>query len=526
MPLPEYGAKFPPKPFDEVQKDMRMHNAWFTGSTADLENYYAQNQHTRSVAAPGGGFGRIARFFWGRPNPQVNQKLHIPAAADLSRSFSDLLFSQRPKFSLSEKDSGGGGSTKKAAQQRLDALFNGDDTAAALLEAAEIGSALGGAYMRLWWDADIEQRVMLGSVSADRAIPTFRYDRLDAVTFWTVVMDENDTVLRHLERHERGRILHGLYEGDGATLGRPIPLDESEATAWAAPLVDSNSSIPTGVKGLTASYVPNVRPNRRHRNTAQLSPLGRSDYDGLEPIFDALDEAYTSWMRDLDLGKARLFIDEGLVKNDGPGRGGSFDSEQSIFTKLRAGMGSAADGGSGVQANQFSIRWQEHSQTCAELLNVILRGAGLSSEGFSDSSLTVGVPTATEVNSRDKLSERTRDKKINYWKMGLRPLAMTAMEIDADMFGSGIQLSEIPDLRFPTRSTQSPAELAQSLSALHTARAISIYQMVVERNPDWDAEDITAEVKRIADEDAAEFGAPVEPDEQDELEDPELYDAA
>ncbi|WP_155291663.1 phage portal protein [Rhodococcoides fascians] len=494
MALPDAGGQFPPKPFDEAQKDFKTWNAWYTGSPADLETIYASNNMMRQTVMPGGIMGRLAKFFWGRPNLQSSSKLHIPAAADLARSSADLLFSQPPKFAIAEDDTAAG----DAATKRLDLMFNSDEAASTFLESAEICSALGGTYNRLWWDDRIADHVMIGAVAADAAIPTWTYNHLTAVTFWTTVLDDNGIVLRHLERHESGRIIHGLYQGDQGHLGRKVPLTEVDATEWAANAVDQDGAILTGVDELTASYVPNVRPNRRWRTKPGLTQLGRSDFDGLEQLFDALDEAYTSWMRDLDLGKARLFVDEGLLINSGPGKGGMFDSDQAIFTPLREQLGDASGGAaSSVQANQFAIRWQEHSQTCAEILNAILRGAGLSSNNFSDSSLTVGVPTATEVNSKDKLSERTRDKKINYWKAGLRPLAKTAMDIDAELFGTGIALSELPELKFPTRSTQSPAELSASIATLRTANAMSIEQAVKERNPNWSTDEQDDEVARI-----------------------------
>jgi A118 family predicted phage portal protein len=516
--LPESGGAFPPAPFDDAYREHRVHNAWYTGDAADLATIYQQNNMTRSTSMSNGLIGRVARFFWGRPNVQQNQKLHIPAAADVSRTMADLLFSQGATFAVPEEHPG----NHKPIQDRLDLLFNSAETAATLLESAEICSALGGTYQRLWWDTEIADQVMLGSVSSDAAIPTWRYNRLSAVTFWTKVLDENGIVLRHLERHEKGRILHGLYQGESGTLGRSIPLKESPDTEWASKLVDSEGGIPTGVEGLTACYIPNVRPNRKWRSSPGLSQLGRSDFDGLEPAFDALDEAYTSWMRDLDLGKARLFVDEGLLKSGAPGKGGQFDPEQSIFTPLAEQLGSGMNGSStGVQANQFSIRWQEHSQTCAELLNVILRGAGLSSNNFSESALTVGVQTATEVNAKDKLSERTRAKKINYWKAGLRPLIFTAMQIDNDLFGSGVELEELPDLNFPTRSTQSPAELANALASLRAAQVISTQQAVIEQHPDWSKEEIAAEVSLIQKQITAEMTPPGEPGEPDPDTDPD-----
>lgn len=45
---------------------------------------------------------------------------------------------------------------------------------------------------------------------------------------------DGSTVLRHLERHESGRIVDILHQGSDDELGRSIPLTEHLATAWAA----------------------------------------------------------------------------------------------------------------------------------------------------------------------------------------------------------------------------------------------------------------------------------------------------
>ncbi|MBF6332385.1 phage portal protein [Nocardia transvalensis] len=500
MPLPEHGSTWPPKPWDRAQRDMAVWNAWYTGNTTDLETIYTAHGTMRPALGARGIIGRIQRFFWSRPDIQQSAKLHLPAPADLARASADLLFSQPPTWMIAADDTVG---DRAAAQKRLDTIFASDETVSTLLEAAEVCSALGGSYLRLWWDTQIADHVMLGTVAADAALPTWRYNRLTAVTFWTTVFDEDGTVLRHLERHEPGRILHGLYHGDRSRLGRRIPLSESPDTQWAVDVVDADGGIATGVSTLTAAYVPNVRPNRLWRTTPGLTQLGRSDFDQLEQWFDALDETYTSWLRDIRLGKARLFVDENLLKPAAPGHGAEWDNEQAVFTTLRAGLGSAADGHGGVQANQFAIRWQEHAQTAAELLNVVLRAAGQSANNFSDNSLTVGVMTATEVNAREKLSEKTRSKKISYWKSALRPLAATAMRIDAAVFGTGITLSDDPELKFPTRSAQSPTEMAATLAALASAHAMSTRQMVLEQHPDWSTEEIDAEVARIANDRAA-----------------------
>lgn len=497
--LPIVGALWPPKPFDVSQKQFHIWDSWYASDVAELQNIYIQQNMVRPTAWAGGLVGRLQRYFWGRPNLQNTNRIHVPVPADLSRTSSDLLFAEPPTIYVAENDTAG-----PNAQARLDLLFGSDDTYTKLSEAGELASALGGVFLRLWWDEEVSDHVMLGVNSTDMAVPTWRYDTLQAVTFWSVVSQaDSGTWLRHLERHEPGRILHGLYEGDQGNLGRQIPLTESPETAWAQDLVDADGAIETGVPWLTAAYIPNA-PNRKWRRTPGLAPFGRSDYDGIEPLFDALDEIVTSWMRDIDLGKARLFVDESLLQDQGPGQSATFDGEQSIFTPLRGAIGSMATGNSsGLFANQFNIRWEEHSHSVSEILDMILRGAGISPGSFTDSALSPAA-TATEVNSRDSLSERTRAKKMSEWRFGMGGLARTAMCIDADVFGSRASLTEIPDINFPPRSMQPPLEMAQTIAALMAARAISTEQAIAERKPEWTAVEVNEEMQRIRADIAAE----------------------
>lgn len=489
---------------------MKLWDSWYTGDTNRLAEFYSSDRAPSRPHTYDNGFrGKLARFFWGRPAEQATKRMHVPAPADLARTSADLLFAQPPQFVLPD-------GAHEDAQKRMDELMGSPEVGATLLEAGEVQSALGGVYLRLWWDTDLVDRVQLSAIPADAATPEWRYGRMVAVTFATVVHRDKKGVWRHLERHSSGQIEHGLYYGDDRVLGTRVDLSELPETEWAADLTDGSGVIHTGVKGLTAAYVPNVRPSRMWRNQPNLAPLGRSDFDGLEELFDALDHAYSSLMRDLDLGKGRIFIDENLLANRGPGKGASFDLDQEVFTKVR-GMGSANSTGT-IDVNQFAIRWQEHSQVIAEILNAILRGAGYSASNFSDERLTVSM-TATEVESRDRLSERTRDKKINYWRAALQPLARTMLEIDHALYGHKFTLPDTdPEAHFPVRPQQSQQSLAASLAALRSSQAISVEQAVRERNPNWNKQMVDDEVARIKDEVESQYN-PIAPPEPDHAED-------
>ena len=60
-----------------------------------------------------------------------------------------------------------------------------DGTHSTLIEAAETCAALGGVFLRVVWDTDIQDRPWIDLVPPDAAVPEFKYGRLVAVTFWT-----------------------------------------------------------------------------------------------------------------------------------------------------------------------------------------------------------------------------------------------------------------------------------------------------------------------------------------------------
>lgn len=496
MALPAPNSVWPPKPFDTALEQIGVHDAWYVGDPTALQKVYASGTaaRTRPSQQAGGLVGAVARFFWGRPQPtgQQRTRLHVPVAADIATTSADLLFAEPPRVLLPKSDDG---TKDHPAQARLEEIMNAPLVHAGLLETAELAAAHGSAYLRIVWDTDVADHPIITGVAADGAIPEWQFGRLRAVTFWTVLAVDGQTVTRHLERHEPGRILHGLYVGDATSLGRPVPLTDHPSTAWAAPLVDAESAIPTGATGLTAAFVPNMLPQRRWRKIAQLAPLGRSDFDGIEGIFDAIDETYSSWMRDIRLAKARVFVDPTMMESRGPGAGATFDDDQELFTTLGHMAGTMADG-SPITAQQFAIRWEEHQRTIQDLTRVALRSAGYSLASFGDDSVSVQ-ETATQVKSKQQLSERTRDKKIRYWKAALGPLARTLLEVDAHVFKANGHTSVVPEVRFPEKANADPFELAQTVELLHRAEAISTDLMVRTLHPDWDAAKVEEEVGRI-----------------------------
>ncbi len=489
MALPTSDTVWPPRALADISPKLEEWAAWYSGGADDLSRAYGIGDYgqvrplaqVRPSQFAGGIVGRAARWFWGQPTTagQQRSKLHIPMAADIATASADLLFSEVPELTFDEG----------VDQTRLDLILDGNNWSSLLPEAAEVCSALGGVYLRTTWDAEVAAYPLITTMHADQAYPEFRFGRLWAVTFWQILEQHDQTFIRHLERHERGRIEHGLFEGTSDRLGRRIPITEHPATADIS--VDEESGISTGFEGLTAVYVPNVLPNRKWRTHVVGANLGRADYDGVEPLMDALDETWTSWMRDIRLGKGRIIAPQHMLTSNGPGEGATLDLDQEVFVGVNAPP--TEDGGMGLTVQQFAIRTAEHESTALNLVRQIVASSGYSASTFGmaqDAAMT-----ATESDSRDRKSNVTREKKTRYWDNAIADLVEALTAIDVSVFGQGARLR--PTVEFAASVQPSQRETAETLDMLRRAKASSTKTIVQTLHPDWDEEAVDAEVALI-----------------------------
>ncbi|WP_445269590.1 phage capsid protein [Streptomyces sp. DSM 41634] len=474
MPLPNNGAPWPPPALARPYRQIRIDDAWYSGQHERLAAAY------RTSAARRDGRRRL----WGRDRDQQqslpDHRLHIPLPGDIAGASADLLFAEPPVLTVSDP----------VTQDRLDELAESDGIANALLEAAEVCAALGGVYLRITWDRSLADRPLLTSVHPDSAVPEMRWGRLSAVTFWHELTSTSATVWRHLERHSPGWIEHALYEGSPDNIGTRVPLTEHpEVADLAASLGPAGDALPTGIERLTAAYVPNIRPDRANRG----SVFGRSDYGApLYDLFDALDTTWSSWVRDIRLARARLLVPDGYLRDHGPGRGASFDDDREIWTLLN--IPPTEQSGAGITLSQFAIRVDEHERTSAATTRQAVQSAGYSLGTFGlDDQAAV---TATEIRARDRRSMTTRKKKARYWSPELGDILYAMLLLDRALFSPRI-VPERPTVAFGPVVSEDSASLAQTLSLLQQAQAVSTLTKVQMLHPDWDSPAVHEEVDRI-----------------------------
>lgn len=511
MLMPTTSRPWPPPEFSPITYQYRIWDAWWSADPVKLQwvfyNLGANSPVGRAYFATtgepglpmprpgqfrGGLLGSVAYTFWGAPTPpgEKRSKLHVPIASDIAATSADMLFSKPPVVTASNS----------ANQEALDEFMD-DGVHAKLLEAAETCSALGGVYKRVVWDTDVSDQPMLDVVPADAAVPLFSYGKLVGVTFWRIISDDGSEVVRHLETHAPGQnaIFHNVYVGDQTDLGRIYPLTDFPETAqFAQYLSDGNAiTFPDMPKDAsTVVYIPNMLPNKIWRDLGpQVAPLGRSDFSGVEPLMDALDEAYSSWQRDIRLAKARLIVPQQYLDNIGRGKGAVFDPDRQVYSPIS--MMTSGGGTSDIMANQFQIRVAEHQQTCNDYINRIVQGAGYSGQTFGEYDGSSSAMTATEIRARERKTLITRNKKVLYWRPGLRDILYGWLAVKRAVFNDNTVSPERPEVDFPDVVLPDQLELAQTASTLAMADAASKETLVRMVHPDWSDQEVRTEVQMI-----------------------------
>ncbi|MFB6809420.1 capsid protein [Streptomyces sp. NPDC056387] len=487
MPLPDKGAPWPPID-PAVRSDMEDWSAWYSASP-DRLSYRYLNRHrdrgrygqpqNRPSQYRGGLVGAVSRLFWGEPTPlgEPRRKLHMPLARDLARTSSDLLFSEPPKF-IAENTA-----TRDRLEDFMESGFR-----RTLIAQGEVTAALGGAYLRAVWDREISDRPWSSLVRADGAAPVFVHGKLRAVTFWTVLGVDGQKVVRHLERHEPGQILHGVYEGTEDNLGKPVDLGAFEETRRLLPV----QALPIGNR-LATSYIPNTMTAPDWHDIPSAAGLGTSDFQGSETLLSAIDETYTSWMRDVRLARSRILVPSGYLQSMGPGRGVAWEDRE-VFAEMNIPPTSDHQ----ITLNQFEIRHLSHRETIADLISRVVHTAGYSSGTLGDDNGGPAV-TATEIKARNARSMSTRARKAELEAVGIADQAEVILLLEAsDLFPdlNGIPV-ERPTVLFADSVQDDIKVLAEAAALFRQAEAMSTETLVALVNQDRDADWQAEETRRI-----------------------------
>lgn len=469
MILNNNNQDFPPKGWQELYRIFNELAAWYSGDPNQLLKFYSQQFQPTDMG-----------HYWSEiENEERREAVHLPIAGDIASMSANLLFSETPELQFDEKTEQG---------KRIKGFIDENGLINTLLEGAELSAALSGLYLKLDYDKDLSEYPLLTIRTPSQAFPEFRSGRMVAITYHRVVKQAQDGSLwRLFERREvKNRqlaIQYKLYKGRKDKIGREVGLESIDETKDLG-LEDEVLNIPV----LGCVYIPNKLPNR----LIPGSPIGESDYRDCIGLMDSLDFAWSSWMRDLELGLGQIFVDEGLLDSSG-----RFSKMQRVFVKLNMeNIRLSEDKYEPIKPNQFQIRVDEHMKTCDQLARQIVSQAGYAPQSFGMVEYGRQTDSGTALRIRERKSLLTRQKKERYWMPELLKLFDQMQMFDAVKRGRQTSPEKVNIVPQDT-VIQDETEKSETVRNLEQAKAASTYTKVKMMHPDWSEEVVEKEVQRI-----------------------------
>lgn len=455
----ENRNQFPP--IHWLWRDYKRASDWYSGDPKRLR-------------ASGDG---DANSFW---KSKESIKVHVPLAADLAAMSAGMIFATSPEITCDHE----------ATQQRINEIFREADVYSVLLQAAELASVYGGVFLKWTWNAR-DRMPRLFAVPADAGLPEFIGRQVQKITFWSIVREEENggAVWRTEEVYTPdGYIRTRLLKGDETNLGKEVSLASIPETREIKPAANS------GTGTMLAFYVPNILPNR----SRPYSPFGRSDFEGLYGLFDALDEAYSAIQRETRLTKTTLIVPaeylrrgKGLFGDDQPKW--VFSNESGVFTALDIDSDRTS---SPITPVNPEIRAESRIAICEDIIRRILSMAGYSPQS-AGLDVSGSAESGTALNVRERKSIRTTETKKTFWWHAVNDIVRAMLALDKAIFKSGVDPKADFSVELPSNNQPDLSQLAEIVEQLERAEAVSIETKVDILHPEWDEDQRAKEVERI-----------------------------
>lgn len=459
-------------------------SAWYSGDPEQLLSFYTELASGNETAQ---------ERFWARMERDERKGVvHMPISGDIATTSADLLFSEAARLKYDEKTKGG---------ERIKEFIKKNKFNSKLLEGAELGAALSGCVLKLDIEPHLEKIPLLNIITPLQFVPQFWRGRLWEILFFRTVKQTSKGINYRLFENRRMEgnsllIEYQLRKGTDSQAGEEIELNSIGETEN----LNLESVRYENVGGLGCVYVPNKLPNK----LAPGSCLGINDFSGCITMMDSLDFTWSSWMRDVELGMAQIFIDQELMQKERSEVDGvvSYFNKFSKFTKaftqvnLTQWRMSGEGGAKPIDSIQFDIRTEDHRKTTSELLYQIVSMSGYSPQTFGLGEVGQA-QSGTALRIRENKSQKTRNKKAEYWKPAINELFIQMQNLDKAAGLNGRYNTEETIVEIEDSIMVDTKETSEVVRNLYQAKAISNYMKVKLLHPDWDEAKIQEEVDKI-----------------------------
>ena len=393
-------------------------SVWYSGIEQDLEYFYRKQ-------APkfwrNGQESESINYFWAGDKDDI-RKIHSGFPQLICEKMVDLLVGNGYEIKVEGKN-------EEELQETLDEMLADNMFKTLLAKSIETESWSGGVAWKMSWNPELTDYPIIEAWQPENYTAVIQSGRVIEDIFY-MYYDKGSIKYRLSE-------IYGVDKKKGAYIDYKLEQlangtegDVNAKPKWVlASLADLEQTKDLkridfeGYYKRLSMYKANKLPNSEFR----YSHLGESDYAGSYGAFDAIDEILSTWIQEFRDGKLhRYFPEELMLKQNGEYRYPSGFKKDHILT---ADSPSENMDKQKVQYSQGDLRVDKHIESYKVWMTQILNNSGLSP-------LTVGATGLEAINAseqsqqeREKVSIRTRDKKIGGWVEFLEPFLKTALEL-------------------------------------------------------------------------------------------------
>lgn len=394
-------------------------SVWYSGNEQDLAYFYrkeAPKFYRKGEAS------ESMNYFWANNNNDI-RKIHSGFPQLICEKMTDLIVGNGYKFNVE-------GVNEVELQEELDEMLEDNKFRSMLLsKSIETETWSGGVAWKLSWNPSLTEYPIIEAWQPENYTSVIISGRVIQDIFYIYYEKGN-------EKYRLSEI-YGVDKTKGAYIdykleqlmfssntqsegGKWIPcnLNELEQTK------DLKKIEFNGYFKRLSLYKPNKLPNSEFR----YSNIGESDFAGSYGAFDAVDEIISTWIQEFRDGKlVRYFPEELMLKSMDNGQysyPGAFKKDHILY----ADSPSENVDKQKILYEQGDLRTDKHIESYKVWVTQILNNSGISP-------LTVGVTGLESIDAssqsqqeREKVSIRTRNKKIELWKEFLEDFLKTALE--------------------------------------------------------------------------------------------------
>lgn len=398
-------------------------SVWYAGIEQDIAyfykveapKFYRKNESSESM-----------NYFWANSNLDV-RRIHSGFPQLICEKMADLIVGNGYNVKVESED----GTNEIELQEELDDILEDNKFKSMLFpKSIETESWSGGVSLKLSWNPKLTEYPIIEMWQPENYTNVVVAGRIVEDIFYTYY-EKGNTRYRLSE-------MYGVDKTKGSyidyKLERLVYLKDGQASAGSKWIpcslkeLDQTSELKrvefNGYYKRLSLYKPNKLPNSEFRH----SVIGESDYSGSYAAFDAVDEIISTWIQEhRDSKLMRYFPEEYMLKNLSTGE---YNYPKDFVNKhiLYADSPSENVEKQKIQYSQGDLRTEKHVESYKIWVTQILNNAGLSP-------LTVGLTglesidaSAESQQEREKVSIRTRNKKIELWTEFLEDFLKTVLE--------------------------------------------------------------------------------------------------